>query len=191
MMKILCAALLCALVLLLCGRAEAADPVVRMETSMGDIVLRLDSRKAPATVENFLRYARAGFYDGTIFHRVIKGFMIQGGGMTPDLKEKRAQAPVKNEGKNGLRNQRYTIAMARTSDPDSATSQFFINTKDNRFLDADRSRDGAGYAVFGRVIQGQQVVDKIEKVETSGKHPVFKDVPVTPVVIRKVVVMER
>ena len=138
----------------------AADPVVKLETNLGDIVLRLDARKAPITVANFIQYVKSGHYDGTVFHRVIKDFMIQGGGMTPELKEKRTVAPIRNEADNGLRNQKYTIAMARTSDPHSASSQFFINTKNNDFLDFKaKTPQGWGYAVFGKVIQGQNVVD--------------------------------
>ncbi|MDO5536556.1 MAG: peptidylprolyl isomerase [Desulfovibrionaceae bacterium] len=171
------------------GPARAADTIVQIDTSMGKILLRLDERRAPITVANFLQYAKSGFYDGTIFHRVIKGFMIQGGGYTPELKQKDAHAPIKNEATMETRNAQYTIAMARTADPNSATSQFFINTKNNRFLDPDRAQDGVGYAVFGRVIQGKEVVNKIEAVETTNRHPFYKDVPVTPVVIKSVTVL--
>ena len=162
---------------------QAAEPTVKLETSMGDIVVQLNSRKAPLSTANFLQYVKSGFYDGTIFHRVIKGFMIQGGGLTQDMKEKSGHAPIKNEASNGLRNQRYTIAMARTSDPDSATSQFFINTVNNRFLDADKAQDGVGYAVFGEVIKGTDVVRKIEAVPTT-THGNYQDVPATPAVTR-------
>ena len=168
----------------------ASDPVVKLETSLGDIVLRLDARKAPITVANFIQYVKSGHYDGTVFHRVIKNFMIQGGGMTPELKEKRTVAPIRNEADNGLRNQKYTIAMARTSDPHSASSQFFINTKNNDFLDFKaKTPQGWGYAVFGKVIQGQNVVDKIESV-TTGRKGYHDDVPVTPVIIKKAIVVE-
>ena len=168
----------------------AADPVVKLETSLGDIVLRLDARKAPITVANFIQYVKSGHYDGTVFHRVIKDFMIQGGGMTPELKEKRTVAPIRNEADNGLRNQKYTIAMARTSDPHSASAQFFINTKNNDFLDFKaKTPQGWGYAVFGKVIQGQNVVDKIEAV-TTGRKGHYEDVPVTPVIIKKAEVLE-
>lgn len=191
-----CLAALCcagALVLSLAGGAPAAsapDPVVRLETSLGDIVVRLDAHKAPMTTANFIQYVKSGHYDGTVFHRVIKGFMIQGGGLTPELKEKRTLAPIRNEADNGLRNQKYTIAMARTSDPHSASSQFFINTKDNAFLDFKaKTPQGWGYAVFGKVIKGQDVVDKIESVST-GRKGHYEDVPVTPVIIKKAVVME-
>ncbi len=173
---------------LLSAPVQAADTIVKIETSMGDILVRLDERRAPVTVNNFLQYARAGFYENTIFHRVIKGFMIQGGGMSVEMRPKDTRAPIKNEVTPETRNARYTIAMARTSEPNSATSQFFINTKNNRFLDPDKSQDGVGYCVFGRVIQGQQVVDKIEHVETRRKGP-YDDVPVNPVVIRRVVIM--
>ena len=167
---------------------QAAEPTVKLETSMGDIVVQLNSRKAPLSTANFLQYVKSGFYDGTIFHRGIKGFMIQGGGLTQDMKEKSGHAPIKNEASNGLRNQRYTIAMARTSDPDSATSQFFINTVNNRFLDADKAQDGVGYAVFGEVIKGTDVVRKIEAVPTT-THGNYQDVPATPVVIKSATVL--
>ena len=157
---------------------------VRLSTNQGDIVLQLDAAKAPKTVANFLEYVKAGHYGGTIFHRVIDGFMIQGGGMTPDMKEKPTRAPIPLESRNGLSNTRGTVAMARTSVPDSATAQFFINVKDNAFLDAARSPDGNGYAVFGKVIEGMDVVDKIRKVPTTTKPP-HGDVPVQAVVINK------
>ncbi len=156
---------------------------VKIATSMGDIVVQLDAAKAPKTVDNFVQYVKAGHYNGTVFHRVIDGFMIQGGGMTPDLKEKPTRAPIPLESRNGLSNVRGTIAMARTNVPDSATAQFFINVKDNAFLDAARSPDGNGYAVFGKVVQGMDVVDKIRKVETGQKGP-YGDVPVQPVIIK-------
>lgn len=177
------AAALTAVLLAAPADGQAAEPTVKLETSMGDIVVQLNSRKAPLSTANFLQYVKSGFYDGTIFHRVIKGFMIQGGGLTQDMKEKSGHAPIKNEASNGLRNQRYTIAMARTSDPDSATSQFFINTVNNRFLDADKAQDGVGYAVFGEVIKGTDVVRKIEAVPTT-THGNYQDVPATPVVIK-------
>ena len=157
---------------------------VRLSTNQGDIVLQLDATKAPKTVANFIEYVKAGHYSGTIFHRVIDGFMIQGGGMTPDMKEKPTRAPIPLESRNGLSNTRGTIAMARTSVPDSATAQFFINVKDNAFLDAARSPDGNGYAVFGKVVEGMDVVDKIRKVPTTTKPP-HGDVPVQAVVINK------
>jgi peptidyl-prolyl cis-trans isomerase A (cyclophilin A) len=167
--------------------ALAGEPKVRMETSAGTITIELFPDKAPATVKNFLRYVDEGFYDGTVFHRVIPGFMIQGGGYTPQMQEKPTHAPIKNEADNGLKNDRGTVAMARTSDPDSATAQFFINLKDNDFLNhTGKSLRGWGYAVFGKVISGMDVVDKIAAVST-GNHPTgLRNVPKTPVVIEKV-----
>jgi peptidyl-prolyl cis-trans isomerase A (cyclophilin A) len=156
---------------------------VKLTTNMGDIVVQLDAAKAPKTVENFVQYVRAGHYNGTVFHRVIDGFMIQGGGMTPDLREKPTRAPIPLESRNGLSNVRGTVAMARTNVPNSTTSQFFINVRDNDFLDAARSPDGNGYAVFGRVVQGMDVVDKIRKVDTTRRGP-YDDVPVKPVIIQ-------
>ena len=164
-----------------------AAPSVEMQTSMGSIVIELDGDKAPLTVKNFLQYANDGFYNGTVFHRVIEGFMIQGGGFTKDMGEKPTGAQIPNEAKNGLKNQRGTIAMARRAEPHSATAQFFINHKDNTPLDYP-SRDGWGYAVFGKVTQGLDVVDKIAKVAT-GNRGMFQDVPVEPVVIQSVKVI--
>jgi len=146
--------------------------------------VQLDAAKAPKTVDNFLQYVKSGQYSGTIFHRVIDGFMVQGGGMTPDMREKPTRAPIPLESRNGLTNVRGTIAMARTSVPDSATAQFFINLKDNAFLDAARSPDGNGYAVFGKVVEGMDVVDKIRKVQTGSKG-MHQDVPVEPVIIKQ------
>ena len=170
---------------LLAGAAFAAGPAlaqqrVKLATSAGDIVVELDAAKAPKSVENFVAYVRAGHYDGTVFHRVIENFMIQGGGMTADLKQKATRPPIALETKNGLLNARGTLAMARTSDPNSATSQFFINVKDNEFLNADKARDGNGYAVFGRVVEGMDVVDRIRAVPTGPG-----DVPTMPVTIKK------
>lgn len=163
-----------------------ADPAVKLETSLGDIVVRLDARKAPISTSNFIQYVKSGHYDGLVFHRVIKNFMIQGGGFTPEMKQKAARAPIRNEADNGLKNKTYTIAMARTSEPHSATAQFFINTKDNDFLDfKSRTPQGWGYAVFGKVIKGQDVVDKIEAVKCSAS-----DMPLEPVIIKKAVVIE-
>lgn len=164
--------------------AAWAAPTVEMQTSMGKIVLELAPEKAPESVENFLKYARDGFYNGTVFHRVIPGFMIQGGGFDEKLVQKPTRAPIRNEAKNGLQNSRGTIAMARTSMPHSATAQFFINHADNRNLDYP-SFDGWGYAVFGKVKEGMDVVDKIAQVPTgmSGMH---ENVPRTPVVIQSV-----
>jgi len=152
---------------------------VKLATSMGDIVIELDAAKAPKSVDNFVQYVRAGHYDGTVFHRVIDNFMIQGGGMTADLKQKPTRAPIPLESRNGLKNVRGSVAMARTSDPNSATAQFFISVKDNAFLDAANSPDGNGYAVFGKVVSGMDVVDKIRAVPTGPG-----DVPQTPVVIK-------
>jgi peptidyl-prolyl cis-trans isomerase A (cyclophilin A) len=157
---------------------------VRLATSAGDIVLELDREKAPKTVDNFLQYVKAGHYDGTIFHRVIDSFMIQGGGMKPDMSEKPVRAPIPLESRSGLSNKVGTVAMARTSVPDSATAQFFINVRDNNFLDQPNSRDGQGYAVFGKVVQGMDVVEKIRTVPTASSGP-HQNVPVTPVIIRK------
>lgn len=157
-------------------------PHVRLTTSLGDIVLELDEARAPLSVRNFLDYVAAGHYDGTIFHRVIPGFMIQGGGFTPDLSQKKTSPPIKNEWKNGLKNKRGSIAMARTSIADSATSQFFINVKDNSFL--DEPRDGAAYAVFGKVVKGMETCDQIEAAPTTSRKG-MGDVPQTPIVIQK------
>ncbi len=163
------------------GVARAEPVVVLMQTSKGDVTLELDADKAPETVKNFLRYVDEGFYDGTIFHRVIKNFMVQGGGFTPTMSQKKAYEPVKNEAKNGLKNTRGTIAMARTSDPHSATAQFFINHKDNAFLDYP-GQDGWGYTVFGRVTGGMEVVDAIATAPT-GTRGGFRDVPTDTITI--------
>ena len=156
---------------------------VKLATSMGPIVIELDQDKAPISAENFLKYVDAGHYDGTIFHRVIDGFMIQGGGFSRDMRQKPVNAPIKNESTNGLKNDNYTVAMARTNVRDSATSQFFINVKDNDFLNY-AGESNPGYAVFGKVVEGKEVVDKIRKVATgnSGGH---QNVPTTAVVIEK------
>ena len=156
---------------------------VLLTTNHGTIKLELDAEKAPKTVENFLNYVRAGHYDGTIFHRVIDGFMVQGGGFEPGMKQKPTGATVENEAKNGLKNTAYTVAMARTSDPHSASAQFFINIKDNTFLDYP-GQDGFGYCVFGKVVEGNDVVDKIKAVKTT-RSGMFADVPVDNVVIEK------
>lgn len=161
---------------------------VTMDTSKGVIQLELDAEKAPLTVANFVEYAKSGFYDNTIFHRVIAGFMIQGGGFDPDMKQKTTRAPIRNEAGNGLKNQAGTIAMARTGDPHSATAQFFINTVDNTGLDfKSETPQGWGYAVFGRVVDGMDTVTQIEKVRTGVSNG-MRDVPVEPVVIRKVAI---
>ncbi len=158
------------------GTARAANPVVVMETSHGTIKIELFEEKAPITVKNFLTYVADKHYDGLTFHRVISDFMIQGGGMEPGGKEKKTREPIKNEAANGLSNQRGTVAMARTNVADSATSQFYINVKDNTFLDKAKARDGVGYCVFGRVIEGMDVVDKIKDVETGPGDVPTKDV---------------
>ncbi len=157
------------------------NPQVALDTSHGPIVVELDAAKAPISTANFLAYVDAGHYDGTIFHRVIKTFMIQGGGFTADMQQKGTRAPIKNEWKNGLKNVRGTLAMARTSVPDSATSQFFINVVDNAFLDSPSG--GAAYAVFGRVVSGMEAVDAIRSVATTTKGG-HGDVPTTPVLIK-------
>jgi len=162
--------------------AQAAAPRVKLATSAGDITLELDAAKAPKTVANFLQYVKDGHYDGTVFHRVIDGFMIQGGGFTADLQQKRTRAPIPLEASNGLRNDRGTIAMARTGDPNSATAQFFINVKNNDMLNAPNP-DGHGYTVFGKVVSGMDVVDKIRAVRT-GVQGGMRDVPLEPVLIR-------
>ena len=164
--------------------------MVKLETSMGDIQIELFEDLAPKSAANFLAYVKAGHYDGTIFHRVINGFMVQGGGLTKDMQEKPVNAPVGNEADNGLKNEPYTVAMARTADPHSATAQFFINVKKNDFLDhTDKSPDGWGYAVFGKVVKGHPVVNKMKAVPTSRKN-MYDDVPVTPIVITKASVVE-
>lgn len=161
--------------------AAAAAPRVKLVTSMGDIVLELNPAKAPKTVANFLQYVQDKHYDGTVFHRVIDGFMVQGGGFTAEMAQKPTRAPVALEAANGLKNDTYTVAMARTGNPDSATAQFFINVKDNTMLNAPKP-DGHGYAVFGKVVEGKSVVDKIRTVPTGNKGG-MQDVPTTPVTI--------
>ena len=167
------------------GAAAQKNPVVLIETSLGNIKVELFADKAPVTVKNFLSYTDDKFYDGTIFHRVIPQFMIQGGGFTPQMQQKKTREAIKNESDNGLSNERGTLAMARTPDPDSATSQFFINLKDNIFLDKAQSRDRVGYCVFGKVIDGMDVVDKIAGVRT-GNRGGHQNVPVEPVIIKSV-----
>ena len=168
-----------------CGLLYGASPQVKLETSKGDIIIQLNSAKAPKTVANFLEYVNSGFYNGTIFHRVMDGFMIQGGGFTEDMAQNETNAPIANEADNGLKNFRGTVAMARTPDPNSATAQFFINLVDNGALDfRSKSESGWGYCVFGRVIKGMEVVDAIAKSETSN-HGMHQNVPVTPIIIKK------
>jgi peptidyl-prolyl cis-trans isomerase B (cyclophilin B) len=176
----------------LAAQAEggSAHPKVKLSTNHGDIVIALNADKAPETVKNFIQYVESGFYDGTIFHRVIENFMIQGGGFDESFKQKKSEASIQNEADNGLSNKKGTVAMARTGDPHSATAQFFINTKDNDFLDhRDKTMQDWGYAVFGEVIEGMDVVDAIRKVKTTmrGGH---QDVPAEAVVIEKAIVVE-
>lgn len=182
-------------VLSICGAVQPGLPdggavQVRLETSHGNVILELDSTAAPKTVDNFLLYVREGFYDGTIFHRVIKGFMIQGGGYTERMDGKPGHAPVINEAENGLKNCRGTIAMARTMDPHSASAQFFVNSVDNDFLDhTAKTQDGWGYCVFGKVVEGMEVVDAIERVPTTSRAG-HQDVPVSPVTIKRATVVD-
>ena len=169
--------------------AQRGHTVIKLETSMGDIVIELDDEKAPKSAANFREYVAAGHYDGTIFHRVIDGFMIQGGGYDEKLREKPTREPIENEANNGLRNEKYTVAMARTMAPHSATAQFFINVKDNAFLDHRApTMQGWGYAVFGKVTEGTDVVDKIKAVRTATVGS-FENVPTTAVVIKKATVL--
>ncbi len=182
------AAMAVLLVVLGSGSAVAAAKdrsLVKLETTKGDIVIELFPDKAPKTVANFLAYVKAGTYDGTIFHRVMDGFMIQGGGFEPDMRPRPTKEPIRNEADNGLKNERYTVAMARTNDPHSATNQFFINVKNNDFLDhTSKSAQGWGYAVFGKVVDGTRVVDAIKGVPT-GNRAGHQNVPREPVIIKK------
>ena len=173
-----------AFTLLFAFAVQAANPQLEIRTSQGTVTVELFQDKAPKTVENFVAYAKDGFYDRTLFHRVIPGFMIQGGGFTTDFKQKDTRSPIPNEARNGLRNEPGTLAMARTSDPNSATAQFFINLVGNTSLDYPRP-DGWGYAVFGKVVKGFDVVEKIATVPTGPKGP-HRDVPLTPVIIESV-----
>lgn len=191
-MKIRLATLVCGLLLSL--NVYAANPMVEMKTNLGSFTLELYPDKSPKTVENFLKYVKSGFYKGTVFHRVIDNFMIQGGGFDANLKEKETFYPIRNEATNGLKNEIYTIAMARTNDPHSARAQFFINVKDNVFLDHTVPKvvpkaDGWGYAVFGKVVKGQDVVMKISKVKTGPRDPLPSAVPLENVVIEDVKVL--
>jgi peptidyl-prolyl cis-trans isomerase B (cyclophilin B) len=167
---------------------QGKSTMVKLHTNMGVITLQLDDEKAPNTVKNFLEYVNSGFYSNTIFHRVIGNFMIQGGGFEPGMKQKKTNAPIKNEAANGLKNDKYTVAMARTGDPHSATAQFFINVKDNGFLNYP-GQDGWGYCVFGKVVEGTDVVDAIRNVKT-GNRMGFQDVPLEDVVITKAEVVK-
>ncbi|MBL4671334.1 MAG: peptidyl-prolyl cis-trans isomerase [Arenicella sp.] len=164
--------------------------MVTLKTNFGDIEIELNADKAPKTVENFLQYVKEGHYDGVIFHRVINNFMVQGGGFDTDMKEKKSRGPIPNEASNGLKNEKYTLAMARTGEPHSASAQFFINTKDNDFLNfSSETQNGWGYAVFGKVAGGTDIVDKIEAVQTGQSGP-YGDVPVEPVIIESAIITE-
>lgn len=179
-------ALLTAFMMPAVSQAAAVEPTEAvLDTTLGEITIRFESARAPITVKNFIDYAKAGHYDATIFHRVIDGFMIQGGGFTADMRQKKTKTPIVNEARGGLSNSRGTVAMARTPDPHSATSQFFINTVNNDFLDAKNAADGWGYTVFARVVKGMDVVDKISMTPTGIKSG-MRDVPVKPVTIRSV-----
>lgn len=169
--------------------AASTNPQVEIQTNMGNIVVELNAKAAPKTVANFMNYVKSGFYKNTIFHRVIPGFMIQGGGFVSGLEEKDTNAPIALESKNGLTNQRGTIAMARTMDPNSATSQFFINVANNNFLNADQAQDEHGYAVFGKVISGMETVDKIAGVKTHSVR-YYDDVPIRDVVIKNISILK-
>ena len=184
----LLAALLCCAMQSSHSLTQGKKNMVKLHTNHGTITLKLDAEKAPNTVKNFLEYVNNGFYDNTIFHRVIDSFMIQGGGFEPGMQQKKVNAPIKNEAANGLSNDTYTIAMARTSDPHSATAQFFINTKDNDFLNYP-GQDGWGYCVFGKVVEGTEVVDAIRKVKT-GNSSGHQDVPLEDVIITKAEVVQ-
>jgi len=191
MMRLMALAMVVGLALV--GTSRADNPIIVVDTSMGQFEIELFEKDAPATVKNILAYVDAKFYDNTVFHRVIADFMVQCGGFEVGLKQKKANAPIKNESTNGLSNKKYTVAMARTSDPDSASSQFFVNVKDNDFLDKARAQDKVGYCVFGRVSKGTDVVDKISAAETGEAEATietqkakFKDVPVKEIVIKSV-----
>ncbi len=172
------------------AQEKGDNTMVKLETSMGDIIISLDAEKAPISSQNFLDYVNEGFYDNVIFHRVIENFMIQGGGFDTDMRQKDTKENITNEADNGLSNKKYTIAMARTQEPHSASSQFFINTKDNLFLDfTSPTPQGWGYAVFGEVVEGKDVVDAIEKVST-GQKSFYQDVPLEDVIIKKAYVLE-
>ena len=180
------AALLCFAMQPSYSSTQGKKPMVKLHSNYGDITIELDADKAPVTVKNFLDYVNSGFYDNTLFHRVIDGFMIQGGGFEPGMRQKKTNAPIVNEAANGLRNDKYTIAMARTSDPQSATAQFFINVKDNDFLNYSApTMQGYGYCVFGKVVSGMDVVDAIKKVKTGSQ-----DIPREDVIITKAEVIQ-
>ncbi len=178
------------IILMMTSNVQAETTTVNMKTSQGTIILELDGDNAPTTVANFINYVNEGFYDGTIFHRVISNFMIQGGGFTADMSQKTTHDPIRNEANNGLKNDTGTIAMARTSDPHSATAQFFINVKDNDFLNfSSETSQGWGYAVFGKVTEGMDVVNTIKNVATTSNGP-YQDVPAETITIEKVTIVE-
>ncbi|HEY3307498.1 MAG TPA: peptidylprolyl isomerase [Desulfuromonadaceae bacterium] len=185
MFKKLCAISVVVVSMMMSVKAEAKNPLVEMETSLGKIKIELFEKEAPISVKNFLDYVKSGFYNDTVFHRVIPGFMIQGGGFTADRKQKPTNAPIKNEANNGLKNDRGTLAMARTSSPDSATSQFFINVVNNEMLNRPNP-DGFGYAVFGKVIEGMDVADRIVAAKTVNLNMVFQNYPESPIFIKSV-----
>jgi len=180
---------LCVVAAAFAASAESANPRVKLETNKGAIVIEVDPAKAPVTVNNFLEYVKSGFYDGTIFHRVMAGFMIQGGGFDDKMHQKETREAIVNESANGLLNKRGTVAMARTPDPNSATAQFFVNLVDNTFLNRSQAQDGVGYCVFGKVVEGMQVVDAIAAVETRSVGG-FQNVPAQAVVIKKATVVK-
>jgi peptidyl-prolyl cis-trans isomerase A (cyclophilin A) len=187
--KLLCTVALLLFVAGIACAEEKKNPVITMDTSLGVIKIELFEKEASISVNNFLQYAKSDFYNNTIFHRVIPGFMVQGGGFTSDRKQKPTKAAIKNEATNGLKNDRGTLAMARTSDPDSATAQFYINVVNNNMLNRPNP-DGAGYAVFGKVVEGMDVVDKIVSVKTQNVNMVFQNLPETPVFIKSVKVLK-
>lgn len=170
-----------------------ADPIenprVLLATSLGDIEIELFAKEAPITVDNFLKYAKKGHYDGTIFHRMIPGFVVQGGGLDKNMTERDTDAPIRNESRNNLKNEKMTLSMARTPDPDSATSQFYINLAYNQMLDRKKSQDGVGYCVFGKVVKGADVVNKMAKVRTTNRGP-HSDVPIEPIILVKATILE-
>jgi len=171
------------------NKMSDAQTKVQFQTSLGNFVIQVNSEKAPISAKNFLTYVEEGFYDGTIFHRIIPGFMAQGGGFTPDFEQKAVHDPIKNEADNGLKNTRGSVAMARTPDPDSATAQFFVNYKDNKFLDyTSPTPNGWGYAVFGEVVEGMDVVDEMAR-QPTGNHGMHQDVPKTAIIIEKAVII--
>ncbi|MFN6127704.1 MAG: peptidylprolyl isomerase [Planctomycetota bacterium] len=169
--------------------AHAENPRVSLETSMGVIEVELFETEAPITVKNFLKYVKKGHFDGTIFHRVIPGFVVQGGGLEKNMKERSTESPIKNESRNGLKNERMTLSMARTSAPDSATSQFYINLADNKMLDRKNAPDGVGYCVFGKVVKGEDIVDQMAKVRTTTRAP-HSGVPADPITLVKATILE-